>query len=379
MLLNKQLRLRGAERFRSPAGIGLALAAFVGLPLMLLLPLRHEISGFYSSLGMPSATMILIVATLAFGAVAVGMTVRAGFVSRLEFDEVGIRFRSGWPGWIGAQLDWTVRWRAIERIEAVGGLQHPLHRPIRIHTADHSVRVVPWIWVDPADAADLAATNDVFLREHGSSGRRIDVRTLERMWSQASVLRLLAERGHPCASASSAAAPTDVQSSPQAMALACGMVACIAYAVAEIYFLLSEYYAGAPPHAAFAILGAIGAAAAWGSFAPGLRRTAEARVIAVLFGFGVALASYPMLLRVNAWTDRGGLQPYEYELGADDRWTPVSSGTPTLTFDFGSGYWRQFAPGARKTFHLRRGGLGFHQVDMSTIYDEQKAFYRKAG
>lgn len=379
MLLDKQLRLRGVEPLRSPEGAVLILAVLVALPLVLLLPLRREIGGFYSSLGAPSATMVLIAAALAIGAVAVGLALRAAFVSRLVFDEAGVRFISGWPGWLGAQLDWTVRWREIERVEALGGMQHPLHRPIRIHAAGRSLRLVPWEWLDPADATDVRLGREVLVHDGRGTGRLgIDHKTFERMWSQTAVMRLLAERGHPCTPAG-AASPTDVQSSPQAIALAAGMVGCIVYAIGEIYFWLNEYYAGPPPHAAFVVVGAIGAAIAWASFVPGLRRSTEARAIAVLFGFGVALASYPLILRVNAWTDRGGLRSYEYELGADDRWMPVASETPTLTFDLGSGYWRQFEPGARKSFRLRRGGLGIYQVDMAPIYAEQRAYYRSHG
>ena len=96
--------------------------------------------------------------------------------------------------------------------------------------------------------------------------------------------------------------------------------------------------------------------------------------MAMLFGVGAGLASYPFLLRVNAWTDPVGLQDYRYTLAANDTWV-ADEEVPNLVFDIGSDYWIQFEPGDSKSFQLRRGGLDFYQVNMRPIYAEQREFY----
>jgi hypothetical protein len=98
---------------------------------------------------------------------------------------------------------------------------------------------------------------------------------------------------------------------------------------------------------------------------------------ALLFALGIGLAAYPLLARVNAWTDTAGLHGYEYRLDTDYVWCSREPGVPDLDMYLsGSRWWRQFHPGDSYTFELRKGGLGFWQVNMSPVYEAQKQ-YRK--
>ena len=95
-------------------------------------------------------------------------------------------------------------------------------------------------------------------------------------------------------------------------------------------------------------------------------------------GCALAAALYPGLLRVNQLTDRGGLVSHRYALQADLSLKPVEDGLPVLRFPRYADYWAHFARGSLHEFALRRGGLGFYQVDMAPVNEDMRAWYRSA-
>lgn len=68
-------------------------------------------------------------------------------------------------------------------------------------------------------------------------------------------------------------------------------------------------------------------------------------------------------------------RPHEYVLREYVRLEPRETGLPVIEFRQGIEYWRQFRPGAPYTLHLRRGGLGFYQLDLAPVYAATRAFY----
>jgi hypothetical protein len=58
-------------------------------------------------------------------------------------------------------------------------------------------------------------------------------------------------------------------------------------------------------------------------------------------------------------------------------WEPVRAGPPTMTFEGHEEYWDQFRRGERREFMLRRGALGFYQIDMAPVGAEIRAFREK--
>jgi hypothetical protein len=89
----------------------------------------------------------------------------------------------------------------------------------------------------------------------------------------------------------------------------------------------------------------------------------------------VGLALYPGLLRLNEATDSEGLRDCEYRLTAYVVFSPVDSQLPVLEFDKDGQYWRQFALGTTHKFELRKGGLGFYQVNMAPVYAKLREYY----
>ena len=101
--------------------------------------------------------------------------------------------------------------------------------------------------------------------------------------------------------------------------------------------------------------------------------------LAVMMGLGVAVALYPGLLRLNQLTDNEGLQPHEYILREYAELDPVEDGLPTVRFNYYSDYWCQFPLGSSHRLYLRRGGLGFYQLDQAPLADAMRSYYEKQG
>jgi hypothetical protein len=154
------------------------------------------------------------------------------------------------------------------------------------------------------------------------------------------------------------------------------MCALGAYALID-HLLFNEAYAEAPLHGLNLALGAAAAliAASW------LRRGAvpalESVALALLVGGAVFLAAYPGLLRVNQLTDDQGLKSYEYVLQNDMTLRAATPGIPPLRLGDRQ-YWQSFAAGSVHNFDLRRGGLGFYQVDLGPYHDRLRGFYNGA-
>jgi hypothetical protein len=164
---------------------------------------------------------------------------------------------------------------------------------------------------------------------------------------------------------------------PLTAIIAVVFVALVFTFIIEIYFSASEFYAGTAPYQLIglsALLGFLIVHRALRHFEPERKNSG---LYALLFALGTGLAAYPLLVRVNAWTDTAGLQGYDYRLDTNYVWRSREPGIPDLDMYLsGSAWWRQFRPGDSYTFELRKGGLGFWQVNMSPIYEAQK-HYRK--
>jgi len=97
---------------------------------------------------------------------------------------------------------------------------------------------------------------------------------------------------------------------------------------------------------------------------------------ALLAGFGMGLALYSFIPRINILTDEGGIKSYSYLLDTDYMWKANEPTLPELDLYLKSSrWWKQYKPGDTYIFNLRKGGLGIWQVNMEQIYNSQKKFY----
>ena len=138
----------------------------------------------------------------------------------------------------------------------------------------------------------------------------------------------------------------------------------------------SETYATQPPYGWFAFGGLLVAILVTHWLRNGKIPLPESVVLGVLLGaiFGAAL--YPALLRVNQLTDAVGMGRYIYRLEADGSLAPLQAGPPTLSFPRFADYWASFKVGSVHEFNLRRGGLGFYQIDMAPVNKAMRRYFR---
>lgn len=351
-------------------------AALVVLAIVALAPLLavfdlDNLQSFNDALTGEERDELIELAAIFLGAVVLGpVLLRAGTCGRIEIRESGIAFRSELPELLQSfQPDWDYTWGQIQDVRFVRPmLTNPMMLQLTFRAGEQTVTLIPWQWID-ADAAKVSFTETF-------SVARKRKRELEELVRQTPLAKAFENRDKfdPEDPIASPAPPDGINASKTAQAVVVLFVALVLYFIIDVYFGFGEYYVGmAPWHwfAGFAVCG-LGIAATMLHIAGHL--SSQGKLMAMLFGVGVGLASYPFLLRVNAWTDPVGLQDYSYTLGERDTWV-AEENVPDLVFDIGSQYWDQFEPGDAKSFQLRRGGLDFYQINMLPVYAEQRAFY----
>jgi hypothetical protein len=168
-----------------------------------------------------------------------------------------------------------------------------------------------------------------------------------------------------------------LESNRAALSATVAVVALLLYAVADFAFN-TETYVEKPPVQDFMLAGIVVFLVSAALLAQARVPGAESVGLGFLLGVAVGVASYPGALRLNELTDMDGLRPHGYRMKQVAVWEPGDATLPTLKFTDFLEYWDQFKPGAQREFLLRRGGLGFFQVEMAPVREEMKAYYRKS-
>ncbi|MDH3419808.1 MAG: hypothetical protein OEM78_10065 [Gammaproteobacteria bacterium] len=355
--------------WRFSAALIVLVIATLGIPVMAID--FSELSEFFDALTGEDRQEFTKLVALVLGAVFIGpLIIRVSTRGRIEIRESGIAFRSELPELLQSmQPDWDYTWGQVQDARLVRPmLTNPLMLPLQFSADGRTVTLIPWQWVD-------AAAEKGSLAETLSVGRKRK-RELEKLVRQSPLITAFEQRGKldvgdPIAPPAQAGG---INASKTAQAVAVLFVALVLYFIIDMYFGFGEYYAGVAPwhfFVSFAVCG-LGLAATMLHVAGHL--SSQGKLMAMLFGIGMGLASYPFLLRVNAWTDPIGLQAYRYILAERDTWV-AEEDVPDLVFDISSEYWEQFEPGDSRSFELRRGGLDFYQVNMRPVYAEQREFY----
>jgi hypothetical protein len=294
---------------------------------------------------------------------------------RVIINESGIQFKSGLTN--GMKLlvpDWSFRWNELQDTswKLVPG-QYIASR-LLFHTQQKTYRISPWHWVVAGARVDRYFPKRRYSKEQAGSVMR---RTAVLEWVRK---KFPGYRDDSFYQARQSAINLDFDGgdvTPLTAIVAVIFVALVFTFIIEIYFSANEFYADYVPYQLIglsALFGFLIVHLALRHFEPERKNSA---LYALLFALGIGLAAYPLLARVNAWTDTAGLQGYEYRLDTDYVWRATEPGTPDLDMYLsGSRWWREFHPGDSYTFELRRGGLGFWQVNMSPVYKAQRR-YRK--
>lgn len=137
-----------------------------------------------------------------------------------------------------------------------------------------------------------------------------------------------------------------------------------------------ETYASRPPYVSCVMLGLLAAVIAGRWMRAGDVPVGESIGLGIVLGATFGAALYPGLLRINQLTDPVGLQTHVYQLQTNGSLAPLRKNLPVLAFPRYADYWSSFSAGSLHEFRLRKGGLGFYQVDMAPINDAMHRYYR---
>lgn len=96
--------------------------------------------------------------------------------------------------------------------------------------------------------------------------------------------------------------------------------------------------------------------------------------LSFMLGLIMGFALYPGLLRVNQMTDNIGLVQYEYRKVSGYGFKPMMATLPVIIMPDDE-YWLSLAENTTISFNLRKGALGFYQIDMAPEYANMRQWY----
>ena len=170
-----------------------------------------------------------------------------------------------------------------------------------------------------------------------------------------------------------------VENTISEIVIAATLIFSVMYFWLEVFFTLNEFYAESTPYVAFIVVGVAASALCRGVLGWAQPNAKSNRIYCMFFGLAISFASYPLSLRINQLG--GNVENYTYVLSNQLSWQAVGDGDalgqsdslPTLDIYLSSSdWWRKFKPGDQYDFQLRKGILGFWQINMKKIYEAQK-------
>jgi hypothetical protein len=300
---------------------------------------------------------------------------RAKRHERLILTREGISYRSPMPGFLQAiQPGWSLRWDQIRSASLTVmpmrvGPQGPV---LALKGHGKQRKIAPLLWVNPVQFAETSPLRE-WRRLIGARPYTIDAAidetpVMQYIAKAAPDLRI--ERGENVAGMSFA-----LERSPRALAVVVAFFVFAAYAMIDGLFLRSEVYASAPFYLVYFLLAIVVGVIAGRWLRNNSVPMLESTVLAVMLGLAAGAAAYPGALRVNALTDTAGFQTYEYVRTADGSYRPPQPDLPRLILSGYPEYWGRFAEGSIYRFQLRKGGLGFYQLNMGPVRIAMRQYY----
>jgi hypothetical protein len=293
---------------------------------------------------------------------------------RLLIDEIGIRYVSPLPEFLQIlSPSWRLQWSQIRHAKLETSSMSPLFHAILLDAGLVQRKIVPfqWVIVDDEPIGPLDPRK----------WRSLDAEAIRSLLQLSPIAQQLTKVGIDLnldtglsSKGSKSFALDENPSTLLAVVLFFGIVS---YALIDGVFLLQESYAERPFYEFYAMTGILLATIVGVWLLRAQVPRAESLTLAALVGVGFAVALYPGLLRINAVSDSGGLREYEYVLESNHTFTAIGTELPTLVFERYGEYWAQFESGSIYRFELRRGGLGFYQLNMAPVYAAMKEFYQE--
>ncbi len=308
----------------------------------------------------PFDTLLHAVGLLALVGFAVYtyLTRHARRAARLTLGPEGIDYVFPAPEWIPyVTRKWFIPWGKLKPLDL-----NTTHAVLTLSDGNHrrALRILEWVTVDAADAPT----------PKGFFGAKVPITLKARraLIDESPLMRALHERGLVPASSANAV-DYDLFSSPEIRIVLIAMAVLAGYALID-GMLLEETYPDEPPYPWLAVAGVLSAMGMVLLLFLKKVPMLVALVVGLLAAVVIMFAGYPGLLRVNQLTDANGLQSYEYELRSQVRFHPLQDGLPVIELR-AHPLWGQQRIGSRHRFELRRGGLGFYQLNMAPIRQAQ--------
>jgi len=292
--------------------------------------------------------------------------------SKLEINEFGLSHESEVPIFLKRFFpDWQISWSEIQKVEEEENTisKFTVLKPLNFKLINRNIKILPSNWVDP--------------NEESKSNWWFRYKGVPPKFEEDILVRILKEKGYLDAKPSNLidhnkSTGSDLNSDPVSIGMVVFLFFSIFYFIAEVYFTLSEFYASSPPYIYMVIGAFITVILSYLLLLKTKFIPVEKIVLALMMGCSMATVMYPLMLRVNEWTDTEGLKSYSYVKSGLVNWNSNNNNfqVPSLKFDLESSkFWAKFEKGDIKEFELRRGGLGFYQIYMESIYEEQRIFY----
>jgi len=297
--------------------------------------------------------------------------------AKIEVDEFGLHYQSGLPELLQHfNPDWRISWGEIQEVNHSKNVpvQNQLLTPLFIRLVNKTIKLYPMLWVDPEDKKQK---KPIFITRHDLTER----------YENNPLIKLFAEKGFLSVKDSSKRRLqskwsdksdwVDINSNPITLAMVIFFFSSIFYFLFEVYAFLSESYIGTPPYKYIVIAAVLAIIMAYLVLMRSKLMNVERVTFAILMGISMAAVSYPLLLRINQWTDADGLQTYTYTKKNIRLWEAENEGLPDIKFAHKSlRFWDEFRIGSTKQFEIRKGSMGFYQLNMKPIREEQRTFYR---
>ncbi len=295
---------------------------------------------------------------------------------RLILSETGIQYLSPLPNSLKfLHPDWSLQWSAVSQtwIKPLfrGAALHQMSLVLETGVIRKKIRLFPW--VDPLSYRPRSLWTEVKAVNKSHSGT-----DLTEVFQGPIMTYIGAHVQHLQINSEFVAKNNHyaLHKNPWAAGLIIIFFVLVAYAVIESFFGLTERYAEGPFYVHYVGSGVVFAALASGLLGKQGVPEFEAIVIAGLSGLALGCALHPGLLRLNQLSDFDSLQPYEYRLVSDKQFAPLREGPPVLKFRKSDEYWAQLRVGSTHQFELRRGGLGFYQLNIAPIERKVRNYYR---
>jgi len=292
---------------------------------------------------------------------------------KLRLTDTGIEYVSPLRGLLAVfRPGWKVNFSQIREVRfsnmSLG--RGPNFITLILDTGIRKHRIIPYNWVEPSSHVPLSPLKET--RKWARAGKQaiIDavMATPVVQALRDSSVRIGKELDLP-KSMDLLSSSYALEKNPRALAVV------VIFFILLFYFLTdlavnTEAYAGEPFYHVYIAAGLVAAILAFAWLRAGRVPVAESVMVALLTGGALGAALAPGLLRINQLTDKEGLQPYEYRLEADFSFSPVTGDLPVIRINRYRSYWSGFSIGSLHTFELRRGGLGFYQVNLRPIQEQ---------